>query len=120
MQHELAAAHEQQHAQASALSTAQADHARLAQDKQALQQQLQTHCDELGQSLQQLEGLKQDIDQREAAYKQQLNNAAKLQSELLASQQTVESLQAQSDNQANSMSGDCALYHHAVSCQSCD
>jgi len=119
------------------LSTAQADHARLAQDKQALQQQLQTNCDELGQSLQQLEGLKQDIDQREAAhkqqleglkqdidqreaaYKQQLNNAAKLQSELLASQQTVESLQAQSDNQANSMSGDCALYH-AVSCQSCD
>jgi len=101
------------------LSTAQADHDRLAEDKQALQQQLQTNCDELGQSLQQLEGLKQDIDQREAAYKQQLDHAAKLQSDLLASQQTVESLHAQSASQANSISGDCALCL-AVSCQKYD
>ena len=74
-----------------------------------MQQRLQTNHDELGQSVQQLEGLKQDVDQREAAYKQQLDHAAKLQSELLASQQTVESLQAQSASQANSISGNCDL-----------
>ncbi len=101
------------------MSTAQADLDRLAEDKQALQHRLQTNHDELGQSLQQLEGLKQDIDQREAAYKQQLDHAAKLQSDLLASQQTVESLQAQSASQANSISGDCDLYL-ALPCQICD
>lgn len=119
LQDELAAANEQQRAQASALSTAQADLDRLAEDKRALQQRLQTNCDALGQSLQQLEGLKQDIDQREAAYKQQMDHAAMLQSDLLASQQTVESLQAQSDSQADSISGDCDLYL-TVSCQNCD
>ena len=121
LQDVLAAAHEQQHAQASALATAQADLDRLAEGKQALQQRLQTNCDELSQSLQQLEGLKQDVDQREVAYKQQSGHAARLQSDLLASQQTVHSLQTQSASQANSISGDCHLHLAvSVSCQKCD
>lgn len=108
LEEELAAAKEQQLTQASALSAAQADLGMLTEAKQALQQQLATNHDELDQSLHQLEGLKQDIDEREEAYRQQSDHASKLQAQLLASKQIVQALQAQRNSQTDKIAGDTA------------
>lgn len=108
LEEELAAANEQQRTQASVLSAVQSDLGMLTEDKQALQQQLATNHDELGQSLHQLEGLKQDIDEREEAYRRQSDHANKLQAQLLASKQIVQALQAQRNSQTDKIAGDTA------------
>ena len=108
LEEELAAANEQQRTQASVLSAVQSDLGMLTEDKQALQQQLATNHDELGQSLHQLEGLKQDIDEREEAYRRQSDHANKLQAQLLASKQIVQALQAQRNSQTDKITGDIA------------
>ena len=108
LEEELAAANEQQHTQSSELSAAQTDLELLTEANQALQQQLVTNHDELDRSLHQLEGLKQDIDEREEAYRQQSDHANKLQAQLLASEQTVQALQAQRDSQTDKITGDTA------------
>jgi len=87
------------------LSAAQADLERFKKDKQSLQQRLQTNHDELEKSLHELEGLRLDIEQREAAHREKSAHADKLQAQVQASQQNVETLQAQLESQADNITG---------------
>ena len=102
LEEQLATAHEQHLTKESHLSAAQADFARVTQDKQALQRRLQTNHDELGHSLQQLQGLRLDIQQREADHKDRCQVVAQL---LLAKEKRIEVLEAQLHTQAGKTSG---------------
>ena len=105
LEQQLAAGQELQLRQEAALSTAQADVDKLAQEKQALQERRQTTDAELDQSLQQLDGLRQDVDQLQDVHRQKSEQSDKLESELLASQDCVQSMQARFNSHMDRLTG---------------